>query len=118
MYACGSGDAVKLAKQAADQLHDEMAARNFEAIDSQTTEGFRSKIGLEQMKRLRERTGVCSNHRLLSSIADTSTRRALVTLRYSEDCESGLSNETLVWIIISGTAKLDLYSLTHANPGR
>jgi hypothetical protein len=92
-----------LAAGEADTVYDE-ATKNYQGIVSR-------EVNRGLFARISRKLGVCTTFKPTGTFVNSSNRGTYVTTSYRSSCEKGGLDESFIWSIESGKAKLWKYSI-------
>jgi hypothetical protein len=111
--ACFSRVSIDVAQRAADEFHLRVASGQADAIYDDATDNYRTSVSREinrgRFARLRRKMGVCPSSAATAIAVNSGTRGTSATASYKTTCSNGVLNESFLWQIADGKAKLDAY---------
>jgi hypothetical protein len=112
--ACFSRVNIDVVQRSVDEFHLRVAGGQADAIYYEdATDNYRMSISREinrsRFARLRRKMGACPSSAVTAIAVSSGSRGTSATASYKTTCSNGVLNESFLWQIADGKAKLDAY---------
>jgi len=111
--ACFSRVGIDIVQRAVEEFHLRSANGDADAIYESTTDHYRMSISRElnrsRFARLRRKMGTCPSSVATGIAVSNGSRGTTATASYKTTCSAGELDESFLWEIVDGKAKLDSY---------
>jgi hypothetical protein len=113
--ACFSRVDLDIAQRAAEEFHLRVSKGQADAIYDEATGHYRMSISRElnrsRFARVSRKMGACPTSVATSIVVNSGTRGKSVTASYQTTCSAGVLDESFLWQVEDGKARLDSYDV-------